>query len=70
MDHFEIRKHITRDRRHASKPNTAALFRSSNPNSPVVMLKMALKTNPMIAVAIVFVQIVLILCVVALIARS
>lgn len=60
-DHLEIRRHIPRDRRHRSKPDTAALFQRANPNSPFKILVFLLKSNPLKALLVVFLQIILIL---------
>lgn len=67
MDRLEIRKKVPRDRRHQSKPDTAALFKQSNPNSAAKIIKFFLRTNPLLAILLVFVQIVLILCAIAVI---
>ena len=68
MDKLEIRPHITRDRRHQSKPNTAALFKTSNPNSPSKIIMFFLKSNPTVALVLILIQLVLIVCVVGMIA--
>ena len=67
VDKLEIKSHLPRDRRHASKPNTATLFGASNPNSPSKLLKLFLKSNPVVAVVLILVQLVLIVCVIGLI---
>ena len=67
MDKLDIRPKIPRDRRHASKPNTAALFKTSDPNSVGKLLKFFLKANPLVAVVLVCIQLLLIVCVLALI---
>lgn len=67
VDRLDIRPKIPRDRRHASKPNTAALFKTSNPNSPGKILKYFLKANPLVAVVVICIQLLLILCVIVMI---
>lgn len=67
MDHLEIRRHIPKDRRHKSKPNTASLFQRSNPNSPFKIIVFLLKSNPFKAVLVIFVQIALILLILGVI---
>ena len=69
VDHLDIRKHIPRDRRHHSKPDTAALFKISNPNSPVKVIKFILRSNPLLVIGIICLQILLILCVLVMIFR-
>ena len=60
VDHLDIRKHVPRDRRHQSKPDTAALFNKSNPNSVSKVIKLVLRANPLLAVLLIFIQISLI----------
>ncbi len=67
VDRLEILRHVARDRRHQSKPNTAVLFGASNPNSPGKIFKFFLKSNPSVAVVLILVQLVLIVCVVFMI---
>lgn len=67
VDKLDIRPKIPRDRRHASKPNTAALFKTSDPNSLGKLLKFFLKANPLVAVVLICVQLLLIVCVLTLI---
>lgn len=66
-DHLEIRAHIPRDRRHRSKPDTAALFKRSNPNSPFKIIVFLVKSNPLKALVVMFVQILLIMLVLGVI---
>ena len=70
VDHLEIRGHIPRDRRHRSKPDTAALFQRSNPNSPFKIIVFLLKSNPFKALLVIFVQIILIMLVLGVIISS
>ena len=70
VDRLDIRKHIPRDRRHHSKPDTAALFKTSNPNSPVKVIKFILRSNPLLVIGIICLQILLILCVLVVIFRQ
>ena len=67
VDHLEVRPRIPRDRRHASKPDTAALFRTSNPNSLGKLVRLFLRANPLVALFLVFLQLVLIASVLVLI---
>ena len=67
VDKLDIRPKIPRDRRHASKPNTAALFKTSDPNSLGKLLKFFLKANPLVAVVLICIQLLLIVCVLTLI---
>ncbi|XP_064406005.1 olefin beta-lactone synthetase-like [Halichondria panicea] len=60
VDHLSIRKSLPRDRRHQSKPNTAALFNKSNPNSFSKIIKLFLRANTMLAVVFIFFQMMLI----------
>ncbi len=60
VDHLSIRKSIPRDRRHQSKPNTAALFNKSNPNSASKIIKLILKANTVLALVFIFIQMILI----------
>ena len=69
VDHFEICQRIPRDRRHQSKPDTAALFKTSNPNSPMKVVRFILKSNPLVALGIICLQILLIFCVLVIIFR-
>lgn len=67
VDVMEVKKSIPKDHRHNSKPNTAALFRTPRANSPSQILQLLLKANPMTAILVIIIQLLLIFLVAAFI---
>ena len=56
VDRLEVWLKIPRDRHHASKLDTAAVFRTSSPNSMGRLLALVLRANPRAALGLVLLQ--------------
>jgi len=64
---MKVMRHIPKDRRHRSKPDTNALFNKGNPNSPLKILRFVMRSNPLLSILVLFLQLFLIMCVLLII---